>query len=110
MNRHVPGLLACILTISACVSAAETKGKIIDPSGAPIAGAHVAAINRVGVVAQTTTGPNGAFLLDAPDSPGTQLVVTAPGFTTRTLAPDQAATVQLEIAPQSDSIQVVGST
>ena len=110
MTRLVPGLVTCLLTISACVSAAETKGKIIDPSGAPILGAQVAAVNRVGVLSHTTTGISGAFQLDVPETAGTQIVVTAPGFTTRSLAPDQAATIQLEIAPQSDSIQVVGST
>ncbi len=115
MKHYAPGRLACILTISACFSAAcfadsEITGKIIDPSGAPIAGAQVAAVNRVGLLSQTTTGLNGTFRLQAPESPATQLVVAAPGFTTRTLPPDQPAPIQLEIAPLSDSIQVVGST
>ncbi len=37
-------------------------------------------------------------------------MVTAPGFLTRTLALDEAASVQLEIAPRVDTVQVVGST
>ena len=110
MLRNVPGLLACFLTFSACLSASEIKGKIIDPSGAPVSGAQIAAVNRVGVVAQTTAAPNGSFQLDAPETPDTRLVVTAPGFSTRTLPLDQAASVQLEIAPRIDSVQVVGST
>jgi len=111
--RNVPGLLAFYLIFSAGLPAAGIKGKIIDPSGAPVSGAQIAVVNRVGVVAQTTAGPNGSFQLDAPETPDTRdtrLVVTAPGFATRTLALDQAASVQLEIAPRVDSVQVIGST
>ena len=110
MLRNVPGLLACFLIFSACLSASEIKGKIIDPSGGPVPGAQIAAVNRVGVVAQTTTAANGSFQLDAPETPDTRLVIAAPGFRTRTLPPDEAASVQLEIAPRVDSVQVVGST
>src|SRR5664280_300060 len=110
MLRIVAGLLAFCLTFSACLSASGIKGKIIDPSGAPVSGAQIAAVNRVGVVAQTTAAPNGSFQLDAPETPDTRLVVAAPGFSTRTLPLDQAATVQLEIAPRTDSVQVAGST
>ncbi len=110
MLHNLPALLACVLTFSACLSASEIKGKITDPHGAPVSGAQVAAVNRVGVVAQTTAAPNGSFQLDAPPTPDTQLVVAAPGFSTRTLPLDQAASVQLEIAPRIDSVEVVGST
>ena len=111
MLRIVSGLLACFLTFSACLSAAEIKGKIIGPIGRPgFRRAGRRSSNRVGVVAQTTAGANGSFLLDAPQTPDTRLVVTAPGFLTRTLPLDEAASVQLEIAPRVDSVQVVGST
>ena len=110
MLRNVFGLLAICSLACACLPAAELKGKIIDPSGAPVAGAQIAAVDRVGVLARTTTGLNGAFQLDAPETPDTRIVVTAPGFSTRTLPPGEAARVQLEIAPQVDSVQVVGST
>ena len=76
MIRTVPGLLACI-TFTACLSASEIKGKIIDPSGAPVSGAEVAIVNRLGVVARTTASPNGSFQLDAPESQDTRLVVAA---------------------------------
>lgn len=110
MLRNVSGLLAYLLTFSACLSASEITGKIIDPSGAAVSGAQVAAVNRVGVVARTAAAPNGSFQLDAPRTADTRLVVVAPGFSTRTLPLDQAAIVQLEIAPRTDSVQVVGST
>ena len=113
MLRNVPARLAFYLTCSAFLSASGIKGKIVDPSGAPVPGAQIAAVNRVGVVAQTTAAPNGSFQLDVPetrDPLDARLVVTAPGFATRTLALDQAASVQLEIAPRVDSVQVIGST
>src|ERR1019366_5939482 len=113
MLRNVPGLLAFYLTCSACLPASGIKGKIIDPSGAPVPGAQIAAVNRVCVEAPTPPPPNASFQLDAPDPANprdTRLVVTAPGFATRTLALDQAASVQLEIAPRVDSVQGIGST
>ena len=110
MINNVPGLLALFLTCSACLSASGIKGRIIDPSGAPVSGAQVAAMNLVGLVAQTTAGPNGAFQLDVPEAAGLRLVVTAPGFNTRNLTAAEAASVQLEIAPRVDSVQVLGST
>src|SRR6516165_3754758 len=110
MLRNVAGLLAVCSLFSAGLRAAEIKGKIIDPSGAPVAGAQVAVVNRVGVVARTTASLNGGFQLDAPETPDTRIVVTAAGFSTRTLPPAEAANVQLEIAPQVDSVEVAGST
>ena len=114
MLRNAAGLLACFMTISACLSAAESaseiKGKILDPTGTPIPGAHIAAVNRVGVVAQVTSNAVGAFQLDLPESSDTSLVVTAPGFSTRTLPLEQTASIQLEIAPRVDSVKVVEPT
>jgi outer membrane cobalamin receptor len=110
MIKYVTGLLAFGLPFSVCLSAATIKGKVVDPSGAPIGGAKIAAVNRVGVLARTTAASNGVFELDAPDFMDTSVVVTAPGFNTRTLPPAEAGSVQLEIAPQINSIDVVGST
>jgi outer membrane cobalamin receptor len=110
MIRNAAGLLAFCLLFSEWLCAAPIKGKVVDPSGAPIGGAQVAIVNRVGVVARTVAAPNGAFEVNSPDSADMNLVVAAPGFSTRTLKPSEAATVQLEIAPQSESIEVVGST
>src|ERR1039458_10493057 len=72
MLRTVPGPLACLLICSACLSASEIKGRIVGPSGAPVPGAQIAAVNRVGVVAQTNAAPNGSFQLDAPETPDTR--------------------------------------
>ena len=89
---------------------AETfPGKIIDPSGAAIPGARVAAVSRVGVVAQTLSDAGGAFQISVADASGVALLVTAPGFETKTVPLAQAAAITLAIAPQNDSITVAGS-
>ena len=89
-------------------------GTVLDPSGAPIPGAQVSAINRVGVAAQTVTDPSGAFALKLAETAGAALTITAPGFETKTIPlaepPSPAAlTVHLNIAPQVDSVRVAGS-
>ena len=88
-------------------------GTVIDPSGAAIAGAQVSAVNRVGVAAQAVADQAGGFALRIVEMGPLRLVVTAPGFETRSIplaAPDAAPlTVHLKIAPQVDSVDVVGS-
>src|ERR1035441_1801861 len=69
----------------------------------------VSVVSRVGVEAQTVSAMNGRFSLDIANTPGARLVVTAPGFSTRTLAAGPSVAVRLEIAPQVDSVRVVGS-
>ena len=110
MIKNVSAVSAFCLLFSACLSAAAIKGKVVDPSGAPVGGAEIAIVNRVGVVARTVAAPNGAFELDAPESAEARVVVAAPGFSTRTVASPEASTVQLEIAPKVASIDVAGST
>jgi len=110
MRDYVLGPLACCLLFSACVSAAEVKGKVVDPSGAPIPYAQISVVSRVGVEAQTLSAPDGTFALYTANEPDTRLVVTAPGFATRTAPLEAAATLQLEISPVVDSVRVAGST
>jgi outer membrane cobalamin receptor len=89
---------------------AETfSGKIVDPLGAAIPGARVAAVNRVGVVAQTVSDTAGAFQIAVADAAGVNLLVTAPGFETKTVPLAEAAVITLAIAPQNDSITVGGT-
>jgi outer membrane receptor protein involved in Fe transport len=107
-------ICAAVLTVfpvlSACLAAAGVKGTVVDPSGAPIAGAQVSLIGRLGVEAQTVTSAAGAFELQTPEIADARLVITAPGFRTATLPVDAAGTVKLAIAPQVDSVAVAGST
>jgi outer membrane receptor protein involved in Fe transport len=109
MRRKISDVSAFCLFFSACLSAAEIKGKVVDPSGAPVGGAQVSVVSRVGVGAQTASSISGAFELNTPETPGAKLVVTAPGFSTQTLPLEREMTVRLEIAPQIDSVRVVGS-
>ena len=109
MRRCVSSPLACCWFFSACLSAAEIKGTVVDPSGAPVAGARVSIVSRVGVEARTVASAAGAFVLNAPETPEAKLVVTAPGFSTQTLPLEPDVSVRLEIAPQIDSVRVVGS-
>ncbi len=93
-----------------CLLHAETyQGKVVDPSGAAIAGADVAAVNRLGVVARTATDSAGAFQITVPEISRASLLVTAPGFETKTVTLAGAAAITLSIAPQSDSVTVAGT-
>jgi outer membrane cobalamin receptor len=100
-------LPAWILVLTTTVSAAQIEGKVLDPSGAPVAGAQISVWNRTGAGAQTTSLADGSFVLDAPLE--SKLVVMAPGFRTVTVEAAHAETVRLEIAPVVDSVSVVGS-
>src|SRR5260370_388690 len=100
-------LLLCAVAV---VQAGTVKGKVVDPSGAVIAGARVAAVNRVGVIAQTVSDAAGAFQVSVADSAGANLLVTAPGFETRTVPLAQAGIITLGIAAQNDSVTVAGTT
>jgi outer membrane cobalamin receptor len=90
------------------------NGTVLDPSGAAIAGAQVSAVNRLGVAQQTTTDQAGGFTLRLSEAGDVHLVVTAPGFETKSIplagepAPEPL-TVHLNIAPQVDSVKVAGS-
>ena len=110
MLKRIAGLLACCLFSSAGLAAADVAGKVVDPTGAAIGGAQVALTNQTGIVARTTSAANGAFRFDLAPAPDDALVVTAPGFATRTIGLNQAASIRLELAPRVDSVQVVGST
>ena len=94
----------------ACVLHAETyQGKVVDPSGAAIAGAGVTAVNRLGVVARAATDSVGAFQITVPETSGANLIVTAPGFETKTVPLAEAVSITLAIAPQNDSVTVAGT-
>jgi Carboxypeptidase regulatory-like domain len=76
MRTAARGLLACSV-FSACLLAADIRGRVVDPSGAALAGAKVSAVGRTGVVAETTSSSTGDFVLTASDSPEIRVVVTA---------------------------------
>src|ERR1019366_10764133 len=97
MRQNVAALAACCLFFPAGLFASQVKGTVTDPSGAPVGGAQVSVVSRVGVEAQTVSAMNGWFSLDIADIADARLVVTAPGFSTRTLAAGALGAVGLEI-------------
>jgi outer membrane cobalamin receptor len=91
------------------LSGAELKGAVVDPSQRPIPGATVAAINGVGIIVQQITDDGGGFDFNvSPLYENYQLRVTAPGFQTVTVGAG-ASNIQLALAPQEDSVSVIGS-
>lgn len=104
--------LVLFLSTSLGALASSLAGNITDSSGAAIPNAQVGLFSRVGLLAQTETDKTGAFRFEAVADDATKLVVAADGFATRTIPLPAASPlgVQLDIAPQSDSIRVAGST
>ena len=98
-------LLCCY---AAAAVAGEVTGVVVDPSGQPIPGAQVAAINAVGVITEQITDDKGHFdFYVSPLYEDVRLRVAAAGFTTATLS-IAASQIQLSIAPQTDSVRVTG--
>ena len=91
-------------------AAADIRGTVMDPSGAPIPAAEVSAVNRVGLVARTHTNVQGWFELKVAETGSVRLVVTAAGFETRSVPAGTGLEIRLGVAPQVDTIRVVGST
>jgi len=79
--RIYVGLLAVLSILSTCLSAAvfegAVKGTVLDPSGAPVAGAQVSIMSRLGVEAQTVTSAAGTFELETGGIADAHLVITA---------------------------------
>jgi hypothetical protein len=92
-----------------CAWADTMRGTVSDPSNAPVAGARVAAMNRVGLFAATVTDTAGEFELQVPDVNTFHLLISAPGFATRTVLPTDSTGIRLSLAPLSDAVKVTGS-
>jgi outer membrane cobalamin receptor len=111
MTKTLPFFLICSIFLPASIlSANQIAGKVLDPAAAPVAGAQVAAMNRLGVVARTTTDSSGAFRFDVDEKNLDNLVISAPGFQTVTVPPKPEMAVTLTMAPVVDSVTVAGST
>jgi outer membrane receptor protein involved in Fe transport len=111
MTRLQSTFIVCVFLFGGVVSRASelVKGTVLDPSGTPVAGAEIGAVSRLGVVAQTRSDAAGEFRLTLNELTGVRITIAAPGFATQTVDPTGAAAVRLAIAPQTDSIKVVGS-
>jgi outer membrane receptor protein involved in Fe transport len=103
--------LGCAIALSVfSAAAAEIRGTVMDPSGAGIPAAEVSAVNRVGILARTATDSEGSFELKIADPAAVRLVITAAGFETRSVPAETGVEIRLGIAPQVDTVRVVGST
>ncbi|MBZ5586280.1 MAG: TonB-dependent receptor, partial [Acidobacteriia bacterium] len=106
------GCVFCSFLVSLGLSAAallSVKGRVADPSGAPVPGARISVVTQLGVT-QTFVTPDGAFALEA--APGSKLVITAPGFAPKTVPAQETNApleINLELAPVVDSVRVAGS-
>jgi outer membrane receptor protein involved in Fe transport len=97
------------LVCTAFVRAEVFQGKVVDPSGAAIPGARVAAVTRLGVISRATTDSSGVFQISVADAVSANLLVTAPGFDTKIVPLPESGMVTLPIAPQTDAVTVAGS-
>ena len=115
MNLRLSSLLAGCLFFSACLSAASLKGTVVDPSGAPIAGAQVSVVDRVGVVAANRLGVQRSVRSEASGPCARRLAGwwlprrDSPPQKSAWMAPPSPLTVKLALAPVVDSVRVVGS-
>lgn len=100
------------LILPVCLSAAgpqTVKGTVVDPSGALVARAEVSVTSPLGVE-RSVVATNGVFEIDI--RPGARLVIAAPGFAAQSIPAEQTSpemTVRLALAPQIDSVRVIGS-
>ena len=85
------------------------RGTVTDPTNSPIVGAHVSAVNRVGVFTETVTDTSGDFELIVPDVNTFHLVITAPGFASKTVASTDSTKIRMALAPVTDVVRVTGS-
>jgi hypothetical protein len=113
-------LLGCFLLLSVLNAAEPTgtlAGTVIDPGGAVIVGAKVAAINtQTGLNREMQSGSDGGFVFPLLPVGSYRISVEAAGFgryqqTGIQLAADQSATVQisLKIGSAAESIEVTAS-
>jgi outer membrane cobalamin receptor len=107
----------CALALAACIlpfranqaQATELKGVVLDPSGNPVSGADVAAVNALGVITHQVTDDKGTFdLYISPLYQSADLRAAAPGFQTATV-PAATAVIRLALAAQSESVSVTAS-
>jgi outer membrane cobalamin receptor len=107
--RIVVGLVCLLAPVWAQTHSVE--GSIKDSSGAAIAHAKVGLYSPVGLEEESTSDSRGVFRFASPAPDATYVVVTAEGFkTTKVALASGALSVELQVAPVSDSVRVVGST
>jgi outer membrane receptor protein involved in Fe transport len=106
--RSIEILVAIYLSCTVA-HASELRGRVVDETGAVIAGAQVQLFSRSQTY-HTTTDSAGNFLMQSLPGPGT-LRIAAPGFSISTVELTESAlpiTVTLKPAPVAEKIVVTG--
>jgi outer membrane cobalamin receptor len=80
LSRSAVLTLAFFLFVSTLSHAGELTGRVLDPSGRPVAAAQVILSSERGVLRTARTDADGRFLVDAPDTGRYDVVVAADGF------------------------------
>jgi hypothetical protein len=78
--RTLLALFVFLASIGAATAQTRITGVVKDQSGAVVSGASVMVVGASGVEAQTVTGPDGSFSVEAPSGGQARLVVRAGGF------------------------------
>ncbi|HKD81431.1 MAG TPA: TonB-dependent receptor [Candidatus Angelobacter sp.] len=103
------GLLLAALLPRVAIAAHEVRGRVVDETGAAIAGAQVA-LDFGQTVSNISTDAAGIFLI-VPPAPSGKVKVSAPGFSSVSLDWDQSVsslTITLKPSPVSETLVVTG--
>ncbi len=101
-------LLPCCLNLSATTDTGGVSGRILDPRGAPVAGAHLKLLNSAGTpVAEINSNARGTFVLEGIDPGEYRLTAEAVSFVAVTLGISVAASQQNEISVQFQQVASV---
>src|SRR5271169_354065 len=93
--------IASSLNLSAAPDSGRISGRILDPQGVPVAGAHVKLSNSAGTVArESTSDAQGNFILDAVSPGEYQLTAESDAFVSVILDISLAAGQQKETSLQ----------
>jgi outer membrane receptor protein involved in Fe transport len=106
---HCIRILLAAIMCSGVAEASQVRGRVLDESGAAIAGARVE-LQSAGTVRQSVTDNGGFFSIFLPDSSGT-IRVSAQGFSTSLLKFQDLRgelTIKLRPAPVAQTVVVTG--
>ena len=108
-------ILLCSLAVAhpGAQEPAVVAGAVADSSGGVLPGATIEALRGLRVVANTTTGDDGRYVLDLPADGRYRLTARLDGFAAGTIeltgGQDLTADFRLDIAPLSDTVVVTAS-
>ena len=109
MRRNIIAIVALLLTCGAVSAVAvPLSGRVVDPQGAPVAGAELTLLNAGGsAVTRATTGDDGRFTLTNIDPGDYQLRAESPSFVTVIADVAVGSGHQSEVALQFQQIAAV---